>query len=121
MFALLDVNVDFGELLRTQLSLQLSLDAQGYVEGKATRWCRWYPRDRVVHLLVFHIHSDYNEVLVDNRQFFKCMRKFWIPDRANDIVRLLLEVVCITFLGIREGRCFQCHSFSYFCNCFLQM
>ena len=43
MLPLLDVDVDFGELLCTKLSLQFCPDAQCYIESEATGRCCWDP------------------------------------------------------------------------------
>ena len=66
MLALLDEDVDFGELLHTQLPLQLRLNAQSNVQGEATGRGRRNPSDSVVNLLVFFVHSDDDKVLIND-------------------------------------------------------
>ena len=102
MFTFLHVNVNFGELLVTEFPLQLGFDTKSDVESKTTGRCRWYPCYRIVHLVALLIHSDYDQVLVDNGELFEGVRELRISDRPDYVVRFLLEVVSVTFLRERK-------------------
>ena len=103
MFAFLHQNFYLSELFGAKFTFKLGANAESYIEGEATGRSCGYPNDTVLNLLVFWIHINCNQILVDHFQFLQRMWKLRIHYRSNYIICLLLKVVSIALLAIWES------------------